>query len=253
MKRYANFVLMFVAPAGLALTLLSCKRDEPVTPATPSLAPLAVAPTTAPGPVSPTATLPPGHPPIGDAATAQATPPKDDVHAGVPGMPGLPHADAERTFLDAAPTRFAGISLTPSAEWRAFDPGNNPMGPVAAFLLPAAEGAEGAAEVRLTHYPGMKNIPLEMNLDRWYGMVVQPDGKPTKDVARLETFDAGGAHITVADMSGSISGVANQRMIAAAIEHEQGPHFLKVTGPEATVAQWRDSVIAYLKSAKVEP
>jgi hypothetical protein len=167
-------------------------------------------------------------------------------------MPVLPKSGA-RKMLDTAPTSFPGIKLTPPAEWQAFDASGTPMAPVAAFVLPAPEGATGEAEARLTHFPNMRNMPAQDNLDRWFGQVQQPDGKPTKDAAKVETFEAGGAKITVADMTGTIGGATEQRMIAAIIEHPQGPHFLKVTGPQATMARWADSVTAYLKSAQVEP
>jgi len=239
--------------AGVCLTsivmLASCKQQEPSPPPTPSTAPLAAATRPAP-PTAGMGELPAGHPPIDGQAPAGLEVPKDDVHAG---MQLLPKSGAARNFLEAPPTQFTGLVLTPPADWKAFDPAGGPMGPIAAFLLPAAEGTEGDTEARLTYYPGMKQIPLETNLDRWYGQVQQPDGRPTKEVAKVETIEAGGAKITITDMSGSIAGVAGQRMIAAAIEHPQGPHFLKVTGPEATLASQYDAIMQYLKSAQVQP
>jgi hypothetical protein len=233
----------------------ACKEKEPPPPAAPSVAPLAKAPQKAP-PVDPNASLPPGHPPIGGNTPPRGQAPNDAIHGGkpsMPGMPELPDADAAKDLLDKAPTQFAGITLTPPEGWKAFDAGQGGMAPVAAFVLTKPEGAAGDATARLTHFPGMKRIPLEMNLERWYRQVQQPDGKPTKDVAKQETFEAGGAKVTVVDMSGTIDNKPGQRMIAAAIEHAKGPHFLKVAGPEATVAHWRDSVMTYLKSAATQP
>jgi hypothetical protein len=247
---YRNSVT-FVGVLIVALFVLaSCKQEEPPPPPTPSNAPLAAAPKSTPPPTFDPGELPPGHPPIGGQTPGEPAVPQDDIHSG---MQLVPKPGADRRMLDTAPTQFEGLTLMPPEGWQAFDPGASPMGPIAAFLLPPAEGAEGDTEARLTHFPAMKNIPVEANLDRWYGQVQQPDGKPTKEVATLGSFDAGGAKITVADMSGTINGIAGQRMIAAAIEHPNGPHFLRVAGPEATVAKWRDSVEEYLKSAKVEP
>lgn len=237
---------MVAALVAAMITLASCKQEEPPAPPTPSTAPLASAPQSAP-PAGGMGQLPPGHPPINGQNPAGA--PAGDVHAG---MPVLPQA-SDRKMLDKAATEFEGLTLTPPKEWLPFDASSGMMPPVAAFLLPPAEGAEGDTEARLTYFPNMINMPIEQNLDRWFNQVQQPDGKLTKDVAKVENFEAGGAQITVADMTGSINGVAGQRMIAAQIAHPKGPHFLKVAGPEATVAKWHDAIIDYLKSAQVKP
>jgi hypothetical protein len=187
--------------------------------------------------------LPPGHPPVGGASGGSAP------AAGGMGMP--PAIPKEMKFVEPT-TQFAGVSLTPPAGWKAFEAGSGPLAPVAAFLLERVEGDSADASARLTYFPNMRDtVTLDSQLERWYGQVQQADGKPTSEVAKRETFEAGGATITVADMTGSISGVPDQRMIAAVIIHPEGPHFLKVQGPAKTIEKWHDSVIEYLKSAKV--
>ncbi|HRX84499.1 MAG TPA: hypothetical protein P5572_05715 [Phycisphaerae bacterium] len=237
-------ITMVAACFAAMFVLASCKQEEPPAPPTPSTAPLASAPKSTP-PASNMGELPPGHPPIGgqDMGDAQA----GNAHSGMNVLP----KSGERKMLDTAPTQFEGLTLTPPDGWKPFDASGGMMAPVAAFLLPPADGATGDTEARLTYFPNMHGMPAQMNLDRWFGQVQQPDGKATKDVAKVEEFDAGGAKITVADMTGTIGGQTDQRMIAAIIEHPKGPHFLKVAGPAATVAKWHDSVIDYLKSAKV--
>ncbi|MCB9849832.1 MAG: hypothetical protein H6817_03930 [Phycisphaerales bacterium] len=255
MRRFALGVIPAVLVGGLLVS--ACSKDQPPPPPTPSSAPLAKAPTSVPQQMS--GELPPGHPPIDGMPSAQGKAPNDDIHSGMNQgmgqgmgqMSAMPPKDEDRTILDSAPTEFAGLSLTPPEGWKAYDASGGPMAPVAAFVLAKADGDSADGIARLTHFPGMKSIPLEMNLERWYRQVQQPDGSNTKDVAKMETIDAGGAKITVVDMSGNISGAEKQRMIAAVIEHPNGPHFLKVVGPEATMAKWHDSIIEYLKSAKV--
>jgi hypothetical protein len=42
------------------------------------------------------------------------------------------------------------------------------------------------------------------------------------------------------------------RQIAAVVETKDGPYFVKVTGPAGTVAKWKESVDAFLKSLRAE-
>ncbi len=42
------------------------------------------------------------------------------------------------------------------------------------------------------------------------------------------------------------------RMKAAVVETPGGPYFVKLTGPERTVARWNDSFTAFLKSLRVQ-
>ena len=278
-------VAMVCVLGASLLAANGCKQEEPPAPPKPSTAPLAEAapkataqPQLPPGhppingqssagPIPPNAKMPDDHPPI-DGVTAGAQSQDKGLPAGHPpmggamggssnsgGMPAMRSALASgnEKLLDEAPTQFAGITLTPPADWQPFDPGNGPMSPVAAFVLPKAEGDETNASARLTYFPGMRNMPqmVDLNLNRWYGQVQQPDGKPTSEIAKKSVFEANGAKITLVDMPGIIDGTPDQRMIAAIIEHPKGPHFLKVAGPTATVERWHEAVVNYLKSATV--
>jgi hypothetical protein len=42
------------------------------------------------------------------------------------------------------------------------------------------------------------------------------------------------------------------RLRAAVIETKEGPYFVKLTGPEKTVARWDESFMTFLKSLRVE-
>ncbi len=188
----------------------------------------------------PSTMLPPGHPPL---PTQNDAPPggTDPVRDGV-------------LSLD-------GVKLTVPEGWvsKPVTPGG--MGPVAVFELPGADGA-GAAEVRITHFPGMKGMD-EPNINRWLGQVLSAEGQPvTRDEADIsvETFD--GVTLTLVDVSGSVpaSGammggagarIEDGRMIAAIVDHDMGPHYVKVNGPAATVERWSDAITAFLKSSQV--
>ena len=189
----------------------------------------------------------PSAPPQVKAPDSDSAPPID---AAAPGeIPGPEPGEM--------PTQFVGISMTPPEGWQAFTTaaqGRSMVAPpVGIFILPRVEGDQQDAMVRLTHYPKMREVSLQQNLDRWYGQVRQPDGRQTKDVAKLETFEVKGVTITLVDIPGTIGSQPDQRMLAAVIEHPQGPHFLKVQGPEATVNKWKDSVREYLHSVQITP
>ena len=250
-----------VAVVGLfgAAVCTGCKPKEGPPPKAPKTAPLAEAVPAAPS----GAQLPAGHPPIdGGSAPSQAAPAK--LPPGHPpiDMPQAPPAAAGKPAVGGEVETLVGIKLTTPKGWIPLAPrasgGAFSVKPAAAFVLPRAKGDAEDATVRVTHFPGMKNVPVSAQLDRWYNQFVQPTGKPTKDVAITESYAIGGATVTVTDIPGTMrsgqgGGKANYRMIAAVIEHPKGPHFVKVVGPSATIDKWKDSIIAYVKSVQVIP
>ncbi len=231
-----------------AAALVGCKKEEVSPPEVPPLPPLAdstpstsasqgrsaKAPPLAPGQNQ----MPPGHPEVGMS------------------MPKVEAGDVE---LEKPVESSAGIKFTTPKGWQAVKPAapsNSAFavaGPVAVFKLEKVNEKSSDAIVRLTHFPGMKDIPVQAQLDRWYGMVSQPDGGSTRDASNLESWEANGVKVTVADMTGTMPAEPGTvRMIAAAIEHANGPHFLKAVGPADTMERWANSVMEYLKSATVE-
>jgi len=240
---------MALAVAGLLAVFVlvgGCEREKPPPPETPDLPPLATQkPSQTSNPMSgrfdPHTSgkneLPPGHPVVAKQA-----------------------ADAKSDLLEPveAPTKFEGIAFDPQDGWQAVSPpatsgsGFTVAGPVAMFKLTRAEGDEADAIARLTYFPGMKDVPVQSQLNRWCGQVTQPDGGSTKDVAKMESWEENGVKVSLADMTGTMSSEKGTvRMIAVVIEHPKGPHFLKVVGPVDTMEKWRDSVIAYLRSGRI--
>jgi len=104
----------------------------------------------------------------------------------------------------------------------------------------------------------------QANLDRWLGQLKQPDGKPSKDVAKIENKTIGGMKVTVVDVSGHYVAAMRPgakakhdkpgaRMLAAIVVASDGPYYLKMVGPAATVAEQKagfDQLIASLKPGK---
>ena len=116
----------------------------------------------------------------------------------------------------------------------------------------AAQGGSGDAddaELIVYFFGQGQGGSVDANLERWLGQVQQPDGRPSKAVARTERLTVNGLKVTLLDVSGRYvaetapgSGARvdrpNYRMQAAVIETPGGPYFAKLTGPAKTVARW---------------
>jgi hypothetical protein len=83
-------------------------------------------------------------------------------------------------------------------------------------------------------------------------------------VAKTTTIESkSGLKITLLDVSGTYVAEVTPgstehfnkpgfRQLAAVVDTPNGPHFVKVVGPAATVAKWEDSVMSFLKSLRWE-
>ena len=144
------------------------------------------------------------------------------------------------------------VSKTPASSMR-----------VAEFVLAKAPGDAEDATVTVYFFGGQGGS-VQANLDRWIGQMAQPDGKPSKDVAKTSNMQtATGLKVSLVDVSGTYVAEVTPgsterlnkpgfRQIAAVVETPDGPYFVKLTGPAGTVAKWKDSLDAFLKSLRVE-
>lgn len=134
---------------------------------------------------------------------------------------------------------------------------------VAEFTL-AKSGSDAEDATVTVYFFGGQGGSVQANMDRWIGQMAQPDGRPSKDAAKTSTMQtAAGLKVSLVDVSGTyiaeVTPGSTQRLnkpgfrqIAAVVETPDGPYFVKVTGPAATVAKWKESVDAFLKSLRVE-
>jgi len=134
---------------------------------------------------------------------------------------------------------------------------------VAEFVLAKAPADAEDATVTVYFFGGQGGS-VQANLDRWIGQMAQPDGKPSKDVAKTSTMQtATGLKVSLVDVSGTYVAEVTPgsterlnkpgfRQIAAVVETPDGPYFVKLTGPAGTVAKWKESLDAFLKSLRVE-
>lgn len=129
----------------------------------------------------------------------------------------------------------------------------------AQYKLPKAAG-DGEDALLVVYYFGQgQGGPAQANIDRWLNQMKQPDGQPSKERAKLETLTVNGLQVNTVDVTGNYSGGMSAdsapadsksiyRLRAAVIETPKGSYFVKLTGPEKTVAHWDQAYTDYIKS-----
>jgi|SRR6185503_11895162 len=132
---------------------------------------------------------------------------------------------------------------------------------VSQYQLPAAPGDSEAASLVVYYFGAGQGGSVDANLDRWIGQMQTADGRPTKGTARTETTTVNGMKVTLLDVTGTYaagdmggggapSSKPNYRMRAGVIETPKGAYFIKLVGPEKTVARWDSSFQEFIKSAE---
>ena len=133
---------------------------------------------------------------------------------------------------------------------------------VAQYSLPRAEGDAEDAELVL-YYFGGGGGSVDANIERWIGQVQQPDGRPSASLAKQEDRTVNGLAVTLLDVRGTyVAEMApgaserhnkpNFRLRAAVITTPQGPYYIKLIGPQNTVAKWDQSFERFVGSLRFE-
>lgn len=193
-----------------------------------------------------------------DSAVISHEPPAVETAKTAP----APASGALASGVDAAETgeklRLAGLTMTVPIGWVAQTVPPGPMAPKRVYTLPRADGDEEDGMVRITHFPGMKGMD-KANIDRWLAQVLQTDGTPsTRDDADIKVIEGGHVRLTLVDVSGAVKATMratprpNSRMIAAIVDHPQGPHFVVATGSIGTIQRWEGAIRAFLDSATAD-
>jgi len=133
---------------------------------------------------------------------------------------------------------------------------------VAQFSLPRADGDTEDAELVL-YYFGGGGGSVDANIERWIGQVQQPDGRPSASLAKKEDRTVNGLAVTLLDVRGTYvaemapgaserHNKSNFRLRAAVVTTPQGPYYIKLTGPQNTVAKWDQSFERFIASLRFE-
>ncbi len=134
---------------------------------------------------------------------------------------------------------------------------------VAEFGLPKVAGDTEDATLTIFFFGATQGGNVQANIDRWIGQMSQPDGRQSKDVAKTSTLTSHGLKISMVDVTGTYVAEMspgstehfnkpNFRQRAGYIDTPGGPYFVKLVGPEKTVAKWNDSFDAFLKTLRYE-
>jgi hypothetical protein len=214
-------VLVF---STLPVALVACKRDaQPPPPAAETAAPKAMAPT---------------------APTAEPTMPSALANPYTQQTPA-PAKGADGAYA------LGSLRLTVPDTWSS-QPLSNAMRR-AQFIIPAAAGDTEGAELVVFHFGQQGAGSVDANLERWYGQFQQSDGRPSREVAKVEKLAVLGAEATLVDVSGryvaamtpgAAAGGSDKpgfRMLGAIVEADDGAYYFKLVGPAATVGAAADA------------
>lgn len=220
-------------------------------------------------------------PPQGDLPPSSAPPPPSAEGAAAPANPHAgttnPHAGGMSGMSGAQPTApheldkladgrlgLGPFSLAVPAGWTA-KPVTSSMR-AADFVVPGAGAGAGAgkddAELIVYYFGNQGAGSVEDNLNRWLGQFDQPDGKPTKDVAKIEKTKFGGQDATYVSANGHFKaqammpGAAPQdlndaALLAAIVDSPSGPYYFKLVGPKATADAQSKAFRGMLESLKL--
>ncbi|HWP43554.1 MAG TPA: hypothetical protein VNO14_09990 [Blastocatellia bacterium] len=144
------------------------------------------------------------------------------------------------------------VTETPTSSMRA-----------AQYRLPKTEDDPEDASLVVFYFGPGQGGSTQANLERWISQMEQPDGRPSSERAKTENLTVNGMNVSLLDVSGRYTAEMvpgegtrhnkpNYRMRAAVIETPAGPYFVKLVGPQKTVARWDESFIAFVKSFNVK-
>jgi hypothetical protein len=159
---------------------------------------------------------------------------------------------------DPVRTQAAGLRFSHPGEWVRV-PAPSDMR-AAQFRVPRTGADTEDAEAVLFYFGAGQGGGTQENLERWYGQMTQPDGKPSKDAGIVTIKTVKGLKVTALDLAGTYKGMPapgqpavakpGYRLLAAAIEGEGGPWFFRVVGPDATVKAAKPGFDALLESVE---
>jgi hypothetical protein len=155
----------------------------------------------------------------------------------------------------------AGLTFTTPQGWQQEKPASSMR--VAELMLPRAPGDAEDGQLIIYYFGAGQGGTVEANIDRWIGQMQQPDGKESKAVAKRETRTVNGLSVSLLDVAGTYTaemapGSAEHhnkphfRMRAGVVETPNGPYFIKLTGPEKTIAKWDQAFNQFIGSLKFQ-
>jgi hypothetical protein len=187
--------------------------------------------------------LPPAPAPAASEGSSSSTPGTPPAPSGNPHA-SVPHQTAPTSLDDLAAGRLGlgPFSLVAPKGWTARPVTSNMR--AADFVLPAAKPGDDA-ELVVYYFGDHGAGSVDDNLDRWLGQFEQPDGKKSRDVAKIEKTKFAGQTATYVSVAGHFAAEAmpgteavdkqNQALLAAIVDSPSGPYYFKLVGAKSTI------------------
>src|SRR6266850_3273789 len=115
-----------------------------------------------------------------------------------------PNSTAAQSSTSSPQSNVAGELRTKVPEgWTTEKPTSDMR--VAQYKLPKAEGDGEDALLVLYYFGQGQGGPAQANIDRWINQIKQPDGRPSKDLAKTGTLTVNGLPVNTVDVTGNYS------------------------------------------------
>lgn len=150
-----------------------------------------------------------------------------------------------------------GLSSKTPKDWKEKQPSNRMQFKV--FTLPKAEGDDADATLTVFFFGPGGGGGVKENIERWKKMFKTAEADETKP----DEFKVGDVKVTRVDLKGTYlfkaqpfnpdsptEEKANHRMIGVVFESPNGPYFMRLVGPEKTVAKHAKGFEEWLKNFK---
>jgi hypothetical protein len=130
---------------------------------------------------------------------------------------------------------------------------------IAQYRLPKAQPDTEDASVVLYYFGQGQGGSASANVERWVSQMKPADKSSANATAKQESFEVNGLKVTTVDVAGTYTAETapgsgtfynnpGWRLRAAVVETPNGSYYVKLVGPEKTVAQWNESFLRYVRS-----
>lgn len=158
-----------------------------------------------------------------------------------------------------APVTIDGLTSKAPGDWKEKPPASQMQFKV--FALPKAEGDAADATLTIYFFGQGQGGDVKANVARWKGMFKAPAGKSIDDIAKQDDFTVSGVKITRVDLNGTylykrtpmdteVTEKPDHRMIGVVFESKGGNYYMRLVGPEKTVAKHAKGFEEWLKNFK---
>jgi hypothetical protein len=169
---------------------------------------------------------------------------------------GIAFDDSQGTLVT-----FDGLQSRTPADWTSKE--STSKFRIKEFRLPAAKEDSTDADLTIFFFGVGSGGSVDDNIKRWKTMLVPPEGKTIEDVSKLENKKINGVDVAYFEIAGSYKFKErpfdqkeqpqlrpNYRMIDVIMETKNGPYFIRLVGPAATVEHHKKAFDGWLNAFK---